>query len=429
MKVSICYSQPHKPLFDLLADALGNGGKLKAAIAFVTRRGVDFLREHFKGDRFQLIVSIRWPTDLDALARIANEYPDSIWLHMGGFIPQEKKAERFQLHSKVVCIENNGNVDLFIGSHNWTATALHGINLEAGVHIRCGKDEEVAKDLIEHINECQSESQKFDPNQLSFYKEVQNKLHRSPNREEDQDIDGFIREQTLVIHAEAEQNCIFGLSSLQLFMSPLNFGIEDTFLFKKVDLYLYPPKTLFGHTKPIEKPVFYTGKMTMMNDPNDAPVEHRDINSKISSIHHPKIELQTDISDDQNPGLQIVMKLEKEGEKYVNVYHRGKQPKISSRVEKGEIYHPQKWVNDEKLFNYFRGKKGASSPLCVELPEFLFEEIELDIPSNKIVYPDDPLEKLRSDSRYHREFELKKTPPQFKWETDYFYIINYTHDK
>jgi hypothetical protein len=82
--------------------------RVDAAVAFVTRPGVALLREYLKTHARRsgrLIASVRFPTDLPALANLEDEFPGTVRLHLGFKKPEEAAAERGQFHSKVLLLE------------------------------------------------------------------------------------------------------------------------------------------------------------------------------------------------------------------------------------------------------------------------------------------------------------------------------------
>jgi hypothetical protein len=82
----------------------------------------------------RIVTSVRWPTNIKAVAELATRWPNAIWIHLAGDSPHEKFGDKYQMHSKVIAIEGQGDAFTgFVGSHNWTFAALDGPNLEATV--------------------------------------------------------------------------------------------------------------------------------------------------------------------------------------------------------------------------------------------------------------------------------------------------------
>ena len=105
MKIEFCHSLPHTPLENDLAHAFIKAQQLDIVVAFLTRHGVDFLEKQLalaKPKVWRLVVSIKWPTDLDRIANLAERYKGHVWIHLGGLTPTERKANRYQLHSKLI---------------------------------------------------------------------------------------------------------------------------------------------------------------------------------------------------------------------------------------------------------------------------------------------------------------------------------------
>ena len=45
-------------------------------------------------DESFLVVSVDWPTDLEALCKVAQSHPGKVFLHLGWVTPYEKKGPR-----------------------------------------------------------------------------------------------------------------------------------------------------------------------------------------------------------------------------------------------------------------------------------------------------------------------------------------------
>ena len=111
--------------------------RVDAAVAFVTRAGVDLAHREIDTSRCDvcIVTSVRWPTDIRAVAELAIRWPNAVWIHLAGDSPHEKFGDKYQMHSKAIAIEGQGEFTGFVGSHNWTFAALDGLNLEATVEV------------------------------------------------------------------------------------------------------------------------------------------------------------------------------------------------------------------------------------------------------------------------------------------------------
>jgi len=160
---------------DLQALVLG-ARRLDAAVAFVTRPGVALLRQYLKTQRAgsaRLVASVRFPTDLQELANLEDDYRGTVFLHTGFQTPTEKGADRGQFHSKVTLLELDGTERcIVLGSHNWTGNALHGHNMEAGIILRCQETDPIVAQVRQHIEACARRSEAFVRQRLRFYERL-----------------------------------------------------------------------------------------------------------------------------------------------------------------------------------------------------------------------------------------------------------------
>lgn len=213
MTTSVAFwdAHPQRDFRPVLAAALRTATSLDVAAAFVTQAGVDFFVDQLRrlrADRCRLSVSVQFPTDLKALCRLSGPLGDNLHIHLGGDRPLERSG-RFSplMHSKVVWVgAAAGQVTIFVGSHNWTSTALDGVNLEASVRVECREDEAFARAAKDHLDACFAAGVRFDPAALDFYKAVQARLYpdspRLPAAEPIEEFTGVPHAPVLVIHAE-----------------------------------------------------------------------------------------------------------------------------------------------------------------------------------------------------------------------------------
>ena len=316
MNTRICYSSSHNPLQNELSLALSTAISVDISVAFVTKYGFDFLRNNldFNHQKLRFVTSVRYPTDLDELSKFSNLNPHQTWIHLGGLTPQENNGDRYQLHSKIFWFEDSQrNVTIHIGSHNLTAAALCGVNIEAGVCISCVNSDQTAHDVTKHIDNSINESELFDPNKLDFYKAVQAILQGG--QPPSQVLGEFERDDCLVILAEADDPNLMGYQELQLFFSPLGKKVAFALrLGRKVSLYLYRRGTLFNNHARYVYPIHFNGDITMVNDKNDAAVIERKIDSLIRSMKSPIVEPAKKIPDNISGAFQVVALLINQGE-------------------------------------------------------------------------------------------------------------------
>jgi hypothetical protein len=390
MMIRLLHPLPHTPLRSVLEPLFQQASRVESAVAFVTRPGVrTFLKlvaspPVRQNSRF--VASIRWPTDLDALGELAAKMPGRVYIHRGYFLPEESNHDRSLMHSKTVYIENGrGDVDILVGSHNWTGQALDGNNLEASVHIQCPQNDPFAAQVRTHIDRCVAESEVFNPSRLDDYKAIQVALHGWPDGPEEEAL-GFVREPVVVIHAEEDQPGLANrLDKLRLY-SPV-WASEDDKLFAKdqaVHLYLYPPGSLFTGRLPTENPVLYTGLVEMLNRPNERV--RRRANCTIRDFDRPVLsDLTGPIpKETPRPVRQLVIGLRRYGPVRPAFYHRGtKAPRYGREVNSRPLT-----ADESGRITADGGRSGVGRP---EFPSaYTAESVD---GSGQFVYavPDDPV--------------------------------------
>ena len=99
---------PYRPLEPDLQALVLAAPRVDAAVAFVTRPGIAFLRQYLKtrpSGKARLVASVRFPTNLPELANLEDDYRGTVFLHTGFQYPVEEDGDRGQFHSKVVLLE------------------------------------------------------------------------------------------------------------------------------------------------------------------------------------------------------------------------------------------------------------------------------------------------------------------------------------
>ncbi len=293
MQIELLNPIPQTPLHPALKGIFRNASRVQLAVAFLTGPGAATFRDLVPagpaGDASRVVASIRWPTSLPALGKLSAEMPRGVYLHRGLFLPEETNHDRPLMHSKVVYVEHAGSaeVDILVGSHNWTGQALAGNNLEATVHVRCQAGEPFAADVRRHLDGCFAGSELFDRGRMEDYLAIQAALHGGPPRG-DTDGAGFVKESVVVIHAEEEPGLTEGLRELDLYL-PIRNTTDDGLFGKDqlVHLYVYERGRLFTRHDPSQSPALYTGQVEMSNRPTDpAP---RTANCTISNFDRPEL--------------------------------------------------------------------------------------------------------------------------------------------
>jgi hypothetical protein len=329
MRIELLHPAPHTPLRRSLDGIFRHASRVQLAVAFLTGPGVAaFLRLVPPGaarNGSRAVASIRWPTSINALAELAAEMPRGVYLHRGLLLPEETNHDRPLMHSKVVYVEHAGSdeVDILVGSHNWTGQALDGNNLEASVHVRCRDSEPFAADTRRHLDACFAGGELFDQDRVEDYLAIQAALHGGPPRPGGDEV-GFVKESVVVMHAEEEPGLTARLGELHLYL-PI-YTSDDDRLFDKdqlIHLYVYERGRLFSNYDPHQLPALYVGRVEMSNRPND-PVRRR-ADCMIGDFDRPALAgLAGDIPADSRPrSRQLVAVLRPGRRGRIHFYHQG----------------------------------------------------------------------------------------------------------
>ncbi len=188
---------PAKPDFD--AHLAHGADGIRLAVCFFLKAGLQILRHHtvaLAHPESFVVVSVDFPTDLEALDDLYHLIPGRVFIHLGWVTPEEKKAGSSALMHSKVCLTRAANVRrLWVGSHNLTASAMGGANIEAALLYDAPTEDAVITDAEQHLRECRDTAEPFDPNRLDEYKQIQARKAG---------IIG-IQDTVLVLHAEEQE--------------------------------------------------------------------------------------------------------------------------------------------------------------------------------------------------------------------------------
>jgi hypothetical protein len=148
-----------EPLEEVLAHGTQ---KLAFACAFMTDAGYaiisPYLHQIKKPGSFG-VISIQQPTSYDALEDMFEKYPSNSYVHLGSVFDHFEAGNYVGLmHSKLFLSSNGTTTKVFCGSHNLTASALLGFNMEAATLIEGPSDDPFFHDVEEHLNDCRAKS-------------------------------------------------------------------------------------------------------------------------------------------------------------------------------------------------------------------------------------------------------------------------------
>jgi len=165
------------PSWDFDAHMAHGTDGVRLAVCFFLKAGFQILQNHTRAlahpESF-VVVSIDFPTDLDSLNDLHHLIPGRVFIHLGWVTPEEKKAGGSALMHSKVCLTRSANVRrLWVGSHNLTASAMGGANIEAALVYDAPNEDSIIADAEQHLRECRDTAEPYDPNRLDEYKQIQ----------------------------------------------------------------------------------------------------------------------------------------------------------------------------------------------------------------------------------------------------------------
>jgi hypothetical protein len=169
-----------------LRTSLKTAAWLRAAIAYwcvgPKQLGPDLIKR-LSGEGF-LCVDVHLPTDIDVLAQMvaagANVY---LYLMNPNPQPDELKLKfpPHLMHPKMLLFNYHSEpAELWVGSHNWTARALTGVNIEASLRLRLEEESLLYRDADAFLGDIRAECVTFDINAVDYYKWLQGTALEEP---------------------------------------------------------------------------------------------------------------------------------------------------------------------------------------------------------------------------------------------------------
>lgn len=148
-----------EPLEEVLAHGTH---KLAFACAFMTDAGYKiispYLNQIKKPGSFA-VISIQQPSSYDALKDMFEKYPQNTYVHLGSVFDHFEAGNYVGLmHSKLFLASDGTTTKVLCGSHNLTASALLGFNMEAATLNEGPSDDPFFQDVEAHLEDCKSKS-------------------------------------------------------------------------------------------------------------------------------------------------------------------------------------------------------------------------------------------------------------------------------
>ncbi len=438
--INFWHPDPRRRFRSVVEGDLRTAAELDLAVAFMTKAGVDFLLDRLERglspDHCRVSVSVHFPTDLAALCRLSDRLADRLHIHLGGEAPREKSGKSCPLmHSKVIWAgKEDGKVTIFVGSHNWTSTALDGANMEASVRIECRPDESFAQDVKAHLDACFNACVPFDQDDVDFYRSLQVYLHPNLHAAESEELGDFHpvpAAPAVVIHAEDERTD--ESPDLMLYIPKRDEPPDDWLsanLRTRVYLYLYPPGTLLGRRTPGADPVLYEGEVRTFTDIKN-PINGQPATCQIDDLNTPVLKtLSPSVIPAAGQGVraQIVVSLERRGEGGLPVYVVGEtRPGVRVKPVFQEQAEPLlDRVGDEpplpeNILRYYESYPARHGHFIFQVPEPSRTTTKLKVPGEAF-YRVAPKQTL-SESLQQREIVPVIKSARSKLSTRYVYQV------
>ena len=148
-----------EPLEEVLAHGTE---KLAFACAFMTDAGYaiisPYLHQINKPGSFG-VISIQQPTSYNALKDMFEKYPLNSYVHLGTIFDHFEAGNYVGLmHSKLFLASDGTTTKVFCGSHNLTANALLGFNMESATLVEGPSGDPFFSDVYAHLKDCKSKS-------------------------------------------------------------------------------------------------------------------------------------------------------------------------------------------------------------------------------------------------------------------------------
>lgn len=412
-QISLCDADPKAPFAKALAASWRKGLFTEVAVAFLTKGGVEFFEDnclgHQDSSRCVLCFAVQWPTNLEAVARLFPLLGSNLKIHLGLKTPVESGTDVTPLmHSKVVLTHNSdGTCTAFVGSHNWTANALNGINCEASVRVDCNSSDDFALQLREHIQSCSQQCVPFDPADLTYYKALQRVLSSAkppaPDADQLYDFESLEGSPAVIIHAEGDEEC-YRDGPVKLFLPVKKQNIAKWFSTTtptNIFLFLYSKGTLFGHEPPTTRPILFHGPVGTNNDVSVSPSRETDVTCEIRNFDWPEVVevASRNIPPVDDEQYQVVAELRRLGPAVVPIYHRGKRPMLEVGVDFKESTISASRMKGEEA-DSLENPVGQYGPDSMRHGVFVFSEptpervMHLDVPE-RWLYAEDVEEILR----------------------------------
>lgn len=399
LPLAFLHGNPAQAFIPDVQEVVARSQRLDAVVAFVTRPGAQFFHQFADAlvGEASLTASVRSPTDLRALIKVSRKYPGSIRIHTM-HAREGKSPPRELMHSKLVLsLRTDGQYDLLVGSHNWTGTALGGVNREASVHTVIPAGHPTRDEVVQHIQQVKAESVILDDSNLDELLALQKALGGSGSGPV---VPGIRDWPATVIHAEVDDDDLRDEAELLVYVSPKpREGLLERFAVgRQVDLWLYKRSSLHGHSPPQSLPVLFRGRTDMLNDADSGRVTDRPVRQQLLALDAPMLQAIGGLPSREHPSLQVVLGLARIGEMEPHLYGAGSKPRLKSKITEEYVDHPlTAWA------------QRMGTKMTVFEPRLTEVEAVVQVPSYGLLYEPSVTERLSDRISRHAQKKVRKT--------------------
>lgn len=177
MNIQFAPQLKNRSLFQDLNSLFQECTSFKASVAYWTIREDFFkhsLTKALKKSNSFVCVDLAKPTDLYTINSFYYENVNQFYWHKYK-ISSGMGNDYKLLHSKVLLFDlPNHQAEIWVGSMNFTLTAIKGLNIESITKINCSQDEKVYKDTLEFLNFVKNDlCYQYELSELDYYEMLQ----------------------------------------------------------------------------------------------------------------------------------------------------------------------------------------------------------------------------------------------------------------
>ena len=345
----------------------------------------------FQGSGSFLCVDIQEPTNIGALASL-DQNNVNIHLNLRRLHPAVKKltSSTGLLHTKVLVVDkNDGDAEIWVGSHNWTQFALRGPNTEATLAIMCDHLSPLYSEVTYFLNDIKDNlCDPFDETMVDVYKQIQADLAGNGGGE-----------TAVVIEVESDDAHLIGIETILVFGTE----IEDYESLKRVGgkIIIRIHDSRNGDQFVYHGMIIQTGQMGSYNH-NASGLSFNDVRRYAFCTNRriPKLEPPQGIPVHvmQRSKYFVTLQLERREHRTLSITEYRRARRTNWIDEGSDPIFNRMWVADEKHFSA-NNYQFSEEPPRIQIPFFKRNKAEAqDLEQTR--YLELPLEEKRERNEY-----------------------------